>query len=215
MEERDPKAPSPTAGRYPSTDAELAVRAQALESLLVERGLLGADTIDEIVEIYESDLGPLLGAKVIARAWVDPSFKARLLDDATAACRELGIGGLQGESLICVESTKTVHNVMVCTLCSCYPWPVLGIPPAFYKSQEYRARMVVEPRRVLADDFGLVVPDEVEVRVFDVTAEERYFVLPERPPGTDDLGEEELAALVTRDSMIGVERLAGPAGVAA
>jgi len=215
MEERDPKAPSPTAGRYPSTDAELAVRAQALESLLVERGLLGADTIDEIVEIYESDLGPLLGAKVIARAWVDPSFKARLLDDATAACRELGIGGLQGESLICVESTKAVHNVMVCTLCSCYPWPVLGIPPAFYKSQEYRARMVVEPRRVLADDFGLVVPDEVEVRVFDVTAEERYFVLPERPPGTDDLGEEELAALVTRDSMIGVERLAGPAEVAA
>ena len=215
MEERDPKAPSPTAGRYPSTDAELAVRAQALESLLVEPGLLGADTIDEIVEIYESDLGPLLGAKVIARAWVDPSFKARLLDDATAACRELGIGGLQGESLICVESTNAVHNVMVCTLCSCYPWPVLGIPPAFYKSQEYRARMVVEPRRVLADDFGLVVPDEVEVRVFDVTAEERYFVLPERPPGTDGLGEEELAALVTRDSMIGVERLAGPAEVAA
>jgi nitrile hydratase len=215
MEERDPNAPSTTAGRYPSTDAELALRAQALESLLVERGLLGADTIDEIVEIYESDLGPLLGAKVIARAWVDPAFKARLLDDATAACRELGIGGLQGESLICVESTQAVHNVMVCTLCSCNPTPHHPPPPANYKSQEYRARMVVEPRRVLADDFGLVVPDEVEVRVYDVTAEERYFVLPERPPGTDDLGEAELAALVTRDSMIGVERLAGPAGVAA
>ena len=210
MGERDPKAPSPTAGRYPSTDAELAVRAQALESLLVERGLLGADTIDEIVEIYESDLGPLLGAKVIARAWVDPSFKARLLDDATAACRELGIGGLQGESLICVESTKAVHNVMVCTLCSCYPWPVLGIPPAFYKSQEYRARMVVEPRRVLAEDFELVVPEDVEIRVYDVTAEERYFVLPQRPAGTEGMTEAELAALVTRDSMIGVALAASP-----
>ena len=147
---------------------------------------------------------------MIARAWVDADFKQRLLEDATAACAELGIGGLQGESLVCVESTPEVHNVMVCTLCSCYPWPVLGIPPTFYKSQEYRARVVVEPRRVLAEDFSLVVPEDVEIRVYDVTAEERYFVLPERPPGTDSLSEDELAALVTRDAMIGVARVEAP-----
>jgi nitrile hydratase len=211
MKETEPGAPSPTEGRYPSDDRQLAARAEALESLLVEKGLLGTDTIDEIVEVYESDLGPMLGARAIARAWVDPEFKARLLDDATAACAELGIGGLQGEHLICVENTPDVHNVMVCTLCSCYPWPVLGIPPAFYKSQEYRSQMVVEPRAVLARDFGLALPDEVEIRVYDVTAEERYFVLPERPGGSERLSEEQLAALVTRDSMIGVARADRPA----
>lgn len=206
MKEITRHAPSPTAGRYPTDERELAARAEALESLLVERGLLGSDTIDEIVDVYESDLGPMLGARVIARAWSDADFKARLLEDATAACAELGIGGLQGEHLICVENTPAVHNVMVCTLCSCYPWPVLGIPPAFYKSPEYRARVVAEPRTVLAEDFGLSLPESVEIRVYDVTAEDRYFVLPERPDGTDGLTEEELAALVTRDSMIGVAR---------
>jgi nitrile hydratase len=215
MEPHDTSTPSPTAGRYPASHEEMDARAKALEAILIEKGLLGSETIDSVVEVYERDIGPLLGAKVIARAWVDPAFKERLLADATAACRELGIGGLQGESLICVENTPEVHNVMVCTLCSCYPWPVLGVPPAFYKSPQYRARVVIEPRKVLADDFGLPVPDEVEVRVYDVTAEERYFVLPQRPEGTDGLTEEELAALVTRDAMIGVALVQAPAAAAA
>jgi nitrile hydratase subunit alpha len=210
MRRLDPGVPSPTAGRYPASDAELALRAQALEAILIEQGLIDKQTVDEIVSIYESDIGPLLGAKVIARAWSDPAFKTRLLEDATAACRELGVGGLQGEHLICLENTKTVHHVMVCTLCSCYPWPVLGIPPPFYKSPEYRARMVIEPRRVLADDFGLALDESKQVLVHDVTAEERYFVLPERPSGTEDLTEKELADLVTRDSMIGVAIIAAP-----
>jgi nitrile hydratase len=214
MDTHDTSTPSPTAGRYPASDAELDARARALEAILIEKGLLGSETIDEVAEIYERDIGPLLGAKVIARAWVDPEFKARLLEDATAACAELGIGGLQGESMICVENTPQVHNVMVCTLCSCYPWPVLGVPPAFYKSPQYRARVVIEPRKVLADDFGLLLPEDVEVRVYDVTAEERYFVLPERPRGTEGMSEEELAALVTRDAMIGVARVEAPAAVA-
>lgn len=215
MEPHDTSTPSPTAGRYPASHEEMDARAKALEAILIEKGLLGSETIDSVVEVYERDIGPLLGAKVIARAWVDPAFKERLLADATAACRELGIGGLQGESLICVENTPEVHNVMVCTLCSCYPWPVLGVPPAFYKSPQYRARVVIEPRKVLADDFGLPVPDGVEVRVYDVTAEERYFVLPQRPEGTDGLTEEELAALVTRDAMIGVALVQAPAAAAA
>lgn len=210
MDIQDTGRPSPTAGRYPADEAELTARAQALEAILVDQGLLGTDTIDEIVRIYEQDIGPLLGARVVARAWVDPQFRARLLADATAACAELGIAGLQGEHLICVENTPRLHNVMVCTLCSCYPWPVLGLPPAFYKSFEYRSRMVVEPRRVLADDFGLVLPADVEIRVYDVTAEERYFVLPQRPPGTEHLDEQALAALVTRDAMIGVAKIAAP-----
>lgn len=214
MEPHDTSTPSPTAGRYPASHEEMDARARALEAILIEKGLLGSETIDRVVEVYEHDIGPLLGAKVIARAWVDPAFKERLLADATAACRELGIGGLQGESLICVENTREVHNVMVCTLCSCYPWPVLGVPPAFYKSPQYRARVVIEPRKVLADDFGLAVPGDVEVRVYDVTAEERYFVLPQRPEGTEDLNEEELAALVTRDAMIGVARVEAPTGAA-
>ena len=215
MDPHDTSRPSPTAGRYPASHEEMDARARALEAILIEKGLLGSETIDRVVEVYEHDIGPLLGAKVIARAWVDPAFKERLLADATAACRELGIGGLQGESLICVENTPEVHNVMVCTLCSCYPWPVLGVPPAFYKSPQYRGRVVIEPRKVLADDFGLVVPEDVEVRVYDVTAEERYFVLPQRPEGTEGLGEEELAALVTRDAMIGVARVAAPRAAAA
>lgn len=187
-----------------SDDAELRARVKALESLLVERGLIGADTVDQIVDVYESEIGPLLGAKVVARAWVDPDFKQRLLEDATAACGELGIGGLQGEKLVAVENTDSVHNVVVCTLCSCYPWPVLGIPPNWYKSPEYRARMVAEPRTVLAEDFGLPLGENVEIRVQDSSAEVRYFTLPQRPAGTEDWDEERLAGVVTRESMVGV-----------
>ncbi|MBT8446938.1 MAG: nitrile hydratase subunit alpha [Gammaproteobacteria bacterium] len=210
MDKQDSSTLSITAGRYPASDAELDARTRAMEAILVEKGLIGTDSIDEIVRAYEQDIGPLLGAKVVARAWVDADFKARLLADTTAACAELGIGGLQGEHLIAVENTPERHNVMVCTLCSCYPWPVLGLPPAFYKSPEYRARIVVEPRKVLADDFKLPIPADKEIRVYDVTAEERYFVVPERPPGTEGMSEDELAALVTRDCMIGVALPATP-----
>lgn len=190
-----------------SDEAELRARVKALESLLVERGLIGTDTVDQIVEVYESDIGPLLGAKVVAKAWVDPEFKQRLLSDATAACWELDIGGLQGEKLVAVENTDAVHNVVVCTLCSCYPWPVLGIPPNWYKSPEYRARMVAEPRKVLAEDFNLTLPENVEIRVQDSSAEMRYFTLPQRPEGTEDWDEERLAGIVTRESMVGVAKL--------
>jgi nitrile hydratase len=185
-------------------EAELRARVKALEALLVERGLIGSDTVDEIVEVYESEIGPLLGAKVVARAWVDPEFRERLLADATAACWELDIGGLQGEKLVAVENTDEVHNVVVCTLCSCYPWPVLGIPPNWYKSPEYRARMVAEPRSVLAEDFGLDLAPDVEIRVQDSSAEVRYFTVPRRPAGTEDWDEERLAGIVTRESMVGV-----------
>src|SRR5581483_7177220 len=155
-------------------------------------------------EIYENEVGPQLGAKAVAKAWADPDFKDRLVQDASAACRELGIGGLQGEEMVVVENTDTVHNVIVCTLCSCYPWPVLGLPPNWYKAPPFRARIVREPRRVLAEDFGFPIPDSVEIRVWDSSSELRYWVLPQRPEGTDGLGVEQLEALVTRDSMIGV-----------
>ena len=178
------------------------VRAAALESLLVEKGLIGTDTVDAVVEELEN-LGPLHGARVVAKAWVDPAFKERLLADATAAAAELGIGGIEGEHIVAVENTPDQHNVVVCTLCSCYPWPLLGIPPVWYKSPPYRARVVSEPRAVL-HEFGLDIPADVEVRVWDSSAEIRYLVVPQRPAGTDDLDEEALAALVTRDSMIGV-----------
>jgi len=178
------------------------VRAKALEALLVEKELIGTDTVDAVVDELEN-LGPLHGARVVARAWVDPEFKARLLADATAAAAELGIGGLEGEHVVAVENTPAVHNVVVCTLCSCYPWPLLGIPPVWYKSPPYRARVVSEPRAVLRE-FGLEVAEDVEVRVWDSSAEIRYLVVPRRPQGSDDLPEDELAALVTRDSMIGV-----------
>jgi nitrile hydratase len=178
------------------------VRARAIEALLVEKELTGTDTVDAVVEELEN-LGPLHGARVVAKAWVDPTFKERLLAHATAAAAELGIGGLEGEHVVAVENTPAVHNVVVCTLCSCYPWPLLGIPPVWYKSPPYRARVVSEPRAVLRE-FGLEVPDDVEVRVWDSSAEIRYLVLPRRPDGTDDLTEDALAALVTRDAMIGV-----------
>jgi nitrile hydratase subunit alpha len=185
------------------------LRVKALESLLVEKGLLASDAVDRIVAAYEEDVGPLNGARVVARAWVDPEFKKRLFEDATPAIRELGIGGWEGDHMVALENTESVHNVVVCTLCSCYPWPVLGLPPYWYKSPAYRARVVVEPRAVLAE-MGLALDDSVEVRVWDSSAEIRYLVLPERPEGTEELTEDELTALVTRDAMIGVARAKAP-----
>jgi nitrile hydratase subunit alpha len=186
-----------------------ALRVKALESLLVEKGLVDPAALDAIVEYYEHKVGPRNGARVVARAWTDPAYKARLLADATAAIAELGYSGRQGEHMVVVENTPTVHNVIVCTLCSCYPWPVLGLPPVWYKSAAYRSRSVIEPRAVLRE-FGLELSEEIEVRVWDSTAELRYMVLPERPAGTESLNEEQLAGLVTRDSMIGVAQVAAP-----
>jgi nitrile hydratase len=187
-----------------------ALRARALEALLVERGLVSSDAIDAVVEYYENDVGPQNGAKVVARAWVDPEYRARLLSDASSAIAELGYGGVEGGHMVVVENTPEVHNVIVCTLCSCYPWPVLGLPPTWYKSEAYRARVVAEPRRVLGE-LGLELEPDVELRVWDSSAEVRYLVLPERPAGTDGLDEQQLAALVTRDAMIGVARVQAPA----
>jgi nitrile hydratase len=183
----------------------IAVRVEALESVLIERGLLDAEAIDAIIEHYETDVGPLNGAKVVARAWTDEKYRARLLANGTNAVAELGYGGAEGADIRVLENTDEVHNVVVCTLCSCYPWPVLGLPPSWYKSDEYRSRMVVEPRTVLAE-MGLDVPADVRIRVWDSSAEARYMVLPQRPPGTDGWSAEKLVPLVTRDSMIGVAR---------
>jgi nitrile hydratase len=180
-------------------------RVAALEELLTEQGIVTPEFIDGVVSIYETDIGPLNGAKVVARAWVDPEYKERLLADGTAAIAELGFGGPQGEHMVVLENTDAVHHVVVCTLCSCYPWPVLGLPPVWYKSPPYRARMVREPRAVLRE-LGVEVPDSVEIRVSDSSAEVRYMVLPQRPAGTDDLTEDDLVGLVTRDAMIGVAR---------
>jgi nitrile hydratase subunit alpha len=188
---------------------DVEVRTRAIESLLYEKGLLSPAAVDTLIGAFERDLGPMNGAKVIARAWVDPEYRQRLLEDATAAVNELGFGGLQGEHLVAVENTAQVHNVVCCTLCSCYPWPVLGLPPRWYKDPAYRSRIVIEPRKVLAE-FGLELDDDVEVRVWDSSSEIRYLVLPERPEGTEGLSEEELAQLVTRDSMIGVTKPAPP-----
>ena len=185
------------------TDSE--VRAKAVESLLAEKGLLSTDAVDEIVNQYENDAGPMNGARVVARAWTDPEYKRRLLANGGDAVAELGYGDEHSARLVVVENTPGVHNVIVCTLCSCYPWSVLGLPPAWYKSETYRARVVKEPRTVLSE-FGLDLGDSIEVRVWDSLSELRYMVLPERPEGTDHLTEEELAALVSRDAMIGVAR---------
>ncbi len=187
--------------------SDIALRVKALESLLLEKGLVEADTLDAIIDLYEHNIGPQNGAHVVARAWTDPEYKARLLDNATPAIAELGYGGAQGEDMVVVENTLEVHNLLVCTLCSCYPWPVLGLPPVWYKAAPYRARAVSEPRAVLAE-FGVDIGEDVEVRVWDSTAEVRYMVLPERPAGTEALGEAELAALVTRDAMIGTALVA-------
>ncbi|MCH2670006.1 MAG: nitrile hydratase subunit alpha [Gammaproteobacteria bacterium] len=180
-------------------------RVNKLENLLIEQGIVSKESLRRIADIYENDLGPLNGAKVIARAWSDESYKERLLDDATKAINELGFSGLQGEHMVVVENTATVHNVVVCTLCSCYPWPVLGLPPTWYKNAAYRSRVVINPRSVL-EEFGLELEESVEVRVWDSSAEIRYLVLPERPQGTFNLKEDQLVSLVTREAMIGVAK---------
>jgi nitrile hydratase len=186
-----------------------ALRAEALEALLVEKGLVDSKGIDAIVQTFEQDIGPLRGARIVARAWVDPAYKQRLLADGLAAIREFGFDGPEAQHLVVVENTPRVHNLVVCTLCSCYPWAVLGLPPAWYKSPAYRSRAVREPRVMLAE-MGLELPDEVELRVWDSSAEMRYLVLPERPAGSEDLDEEGLVGLVTRDAMIGVARVELP-----
>lgn len=190
--------------RYLVPADEVELRVKALEALVVEKGLLSTDALDRIAAHYEDEVGPRDGARVIARAWTDPAFKQRLLDDATAACEELGIKGLRGEHLRAVEDTAEVHNVVVCTLCSCYPWALLGLPPSWYKSPEYRAKVVLEPRKTLAEDFDFQVPEDVTVRVWDSNSELRYFVIPRRPAGTEGLSEAQLAEFVTREAMIGV-----------
>jgi nitrile hydratase len=182
--------------------ADAALRVKAIESLMIEKGLVDPKALDSIVEIYETKIGPRNGARVIAKAWVDPDYKARLLADGTAAIAEFGYTGVQGEDMVVVENTPSVHNLIVCTLCSCYPWPTLGLPPNWYKSAPYRSRAVMDPRGVL-DEFGVTVPETTEVRVWDSSAELRYLVLPMRPEGTENMTEAELAELVTRDSMIG------------
>src|SRR5579862_4488333 len=187
-----------------------ALRVKALESLLTEKGLIDRAALDALIDKYEREVGPRNGARVVARAWVDPAYKQRLFADATSAIAELGYGGAQGEHMLVVENTPQVHNLVVCTLCSCYPWSVLGLPPVWYKSAAYRSRAVIDPRGVLRE-FGLDLPEHVEVRVWDSTAELRYLVLPERPAGSDGLSEDELAALVTRDAMVGVAKVTLPA----
>jgi nitrile hydratase subunit alpha len=186
-----------------------ALRVRALESLLVDKGLVDPAALDELIETYETRIGPRNGARIVARAWVDPAYKQRLLADATAAIAELGFIGRQGEDMVALENTPRVHNLVVCTLCSCYPWPVLGLPPVWYKSGPYRSRAVIDPRGVLKE-FGVDVAEDTEVRVWDSTAELRYLVLPERPPGTEGWSEDALAALVTRDAMIGAARVTVP-----
>ena len=208
MEERRRTATGPDQHDHDhqAVPSDLALRVKAIESLLVEKGLVDRAALDAIVDAYETKIGPRNGARVVARAWVDPAYKKRLLTDATAAIAELGYSGGQGEDMIVLENTPKVHNLIVCTLCSCYPWPVLGLPPVWYKSAPYRSRAVIDARGVLRE-FGLELPDETEIHVWDSTAELRYMVLPERPAGTQHMSEEELAELVTRDSMVGVAKV--------
>src|SRR5579884_4133370 len=194
---------------HQAVPSDLTLRVKSLESLLVEKGLVDPAALDALIDAYEHKIGPRNGARVVARAWVDPSYRARLLADANAAIAELGFGGQQGENMVVLENTPKVHNLVVCTLCSCYPWPLLGLPPVWYKSAPYRSRAVIDPRGILRE-FGLELPDDVEVHVWDSTAELRYLVLPERPSGSENLTEEELAALVTRDAMVGVAKVAMP-----
>ncbi len=194
---------------HQAVPSDPALRVKALESLLVAKGLVDRAAVDALIDTYERKVGPRNGARVVARAWSDRAYRQRLMDDADAAIAELGYGGLQGEHMVVVENTAQVHNLVVCTLCSCYPWPVLGLPPAWYKSAPYRSRAVIDPRGVLGE-FGLAIDENVEVRVWDSTAELRYLVLPERPAGSDGWSEEKLAALVTRNAMIGVAKIATP-----
>ena len=205
-------AQGPGQGRgYQTVPSDVALRVKALESILVEKGMVDPATIDAVIETYESKIGPRNGARVVARAWIDAAYKKRLLTDATSAIAELGYAGSQGEHMVVVENTPAVHNLVVCTLCSCYPWPVLGLPPTWYKSAPYRSRVVIDPRGVLKE-FGVSVGDDVQVRVWDSTAEIRYLVLPERPPGTERMTEEALAALVTRNAMVGTAKVSSPHG---
>ena len=189
-------------GKHGAPPSDTALRVKAIESLLVEKGLVDPKALDAIVETYETKIGPHNGARVVAKAWTDPAYKARLLKDSTAAIAELGYSGVQGEDMVVVENTPGVHNMVVCTLCSCYPWPTLGLPPNWYKSAPYRSRAVMDPRGVLRE-FGVELSENTEIRVWDSNAELRYLVLPMRPAATESLGEAALAALVTRDSMIG------------
>ena len=191
---------------HQAVPSDLTLRVKALESLLVEKGLVDRAALDAVVDTYETKIGPRNGARVVARAWIDPAYKKRLLTDATTAIAELGYTGGQGEDMVVLENAPKVHNLVVCTLCSCYPWPILGLPPVWYKSAPYRSRAVIDPRGVL-HEFGLGLSDDVEVRVWDSTAEVRYLVLPERPEGSENMSEEALAALVTRDSMVGTARI--------
>jgi nitrile hydratase len=186
----------------------IALRTEALEQILVERGLVDPAVMDGFIKTYEQDVGPLNGAKVVAKAWTDPDYKARLLDNGTAAVGELGFKGPQGEHIVVVENTDDVHNVVVCTLCSCYPWPLLGLPPSWYKDPAYRSRVVKEPRTVLSE-MGLDVPEGTQIKVWDSSSEVRFFVLPRRPAGTEGMSEEDLIPLVTRDAMVGVAEVTG------
>lgn len=197
-------------GAHGAPLSEVQLRVRALESLLVDKGLVDPAVLDALIDTYENKVGPRNGARVVARAWVDPVYKRRLLEEGTAAVAEMGFVGRQVDRLVVVENTPKVHNVVVCTLCSCYPWAVLGLPPVWYKAAPYRSRAVIDPRGVLAE-FGLGLPEDVEIRVWDSTAEVRYLVLPERPQGTEGMSEAELAELVTRDSMIGVGKIELPA----
>ena len=196
----------------PPSDIEL--RVKALESLLVEKGLVDSATVDALVDRFETQVGPMNGKRVVARAWADPEFKSRLLENSTAAIASMGYESSHGEHMRVVENTEDVHNLVVCTLCSCYPWPVLGLPPVWYKSAPYRSQAVADPRGVLRQ-FGTELPDDVEIRVWDSTSEMRFLVLPERPAGTDGWSEEQLTELVTRNSMIGVEKARQPAAIPA
>lgn len=201
-----PPSPYHSSDRSAEQNRVLKEKVARIEALLIEKGLFDKGALDRVIDIYENDLGPMNGARVVAKAWTDPGFKERLLQDGSAAIAELGFGGLQGEHLVVCENTPEVHNLVVCTLCSCYPWPVLGLPPAWYKDAAYRSRVVVDPRGVLAD-FDTDIADDVEVRVWDSSSEMRYLVLPERPAGTEHLTEDELAQLVHRDAMIGVRKV--------
>ena len=204
-------ADQPQDHQHQLVPSDISLRVKSLESLLVEKGLVDPAALDALVDTYENHVGPRNGAKVVARAWTDALYKKRLLSNAASAIAELGFLSTQGEHMVALENTAKLHNVVVCTLCSCYPYTILGLPPVWYKSSAYRSRAVIDPRGVLRE-FGLDLPEEVEVRVWDSTAELRYIVLPERPAGTDHLGEEELAGLVTRNSMIGVEKVKLPVG---
>jgi len=191
---------------HQAAPSDAALRTKALESLLIEKGLIDPTALDALVDAFENRIGPRNGARIVARAWSDPAYRKRLLVDGGAAIGEMEFEGMHGEHMVVVENTPRVHNLVVCTLCSCYPWPVLGLPPVWYKSAPYRSRAVIDPRGVLRE-FGLELPDDVEIRVWDSTAEIRYLVLPERPAGTEKMSESELAGLVTRDSMVGVARV--------